>query len=123
MDVLSLNSKHLSRLAVCCGSECCIEQFSIDTLHWYSAHMCVFTSIHQDERGMPMKDGDVKGDRDPRLTREQEAIRQRGLRILARMIVKAHLDGRLEVKARGNGVGPSVPVEEEAPRGEDPRDR
>ena len=34
-----------------------------------------------------------------RLTEEQEAIRIRGLRILARMIVRAHMEGRLNSSA------------------------
>ena len=37
--------------------------------------------------------------RDPRLTKEQEAIRLRGLRILARMIVRAHLRSLVEQDA------------------------
>ena len=50
-----------------------------------------------------------------RLTREQEEIRLRGLRILARMIVRAHLDGTLcEGQESGgghhtDGPGPDVP--------------
>ena len=39
-----------------------------------------------------------------RPTREQEEIRLRGLRILARMIVRAHLDGPVdEGQERGGG--------------------
>ena len=44
--------------------------------------------------------------RDPRLTKEQEAIRLRGLRILARMIVRAHLRSLIEQDA---GMDASVP--------------
>ena len=39
-----------------------------------------------------------------RLTREQDETRLRGLRILARMIVRAHLDGAGE-GGRESGVG------------------
>ena len=41
-----------------------------------------------------MRSGDLS--RDPRLTKEQEATRRRGLRILARMIVRAHLASLIE---------------------------
>ena len=51
-----------------------------------------------------MRDGDLS--RDPRLTKEQEATRRRGLRILARMIVRAHLASLIEDDARSNGSGP-----------------
>ena len=40
--------------------------------------------------------------RDPRLTKEQNAIRLQGLRILARMIVRAHLRSLIEQDAAGN---------------------
>ena len=50
-----------------------------------------------------MKAGDLS--RDPRLTKEQEATRRRGLRILARMIVRAHLASLIEDDARSNGLG------------------
>ena len=46
-------------------------------------------------------------DRDSRLTKEQEAIRLRGLRILARMIVRAHLRSLIEQDAAGDGSGPA----------------
>ena len=42
--------------------------------------------------------------RDPRLTKEQEAIRLRGLRILARMIVRAHLRSLVEQDAADSGT-------------------
>ena len=48
--------------------------------------------------------------RDSRLTREQDAIRLRGLRILARMIVRAHLRSLMERDASEDGSGPSVPT-------------
>ena len=50
-----------------------------------------------------MRSGDLS--RDPRLTKEQEATRRRGLRILARMIVRAHLASLIEHDARNNGLG------------------
>ena len=37
--------------------------------------------------------------KDPRLTEEQELVRKKGLRILARMIVRAHLEGGLNSSA------------------------
>ena len=47
---------------------------------------------------------------DPRLTKEQNAIRLRGLRILARMIVRAHLASLIEQDAERNGsVSNSAP--------------
>ncbi len=50
--------------------------------------------------------------RDPRLTKEQEAIRLRGLRILARMIVRAHLQSLIEQDAADSGgkAGGGTPV-------------
>ena len=54
-----------------------------------------------------MGDGHVSGDQ--RLTKEQEAIRLRGLRILARMIVRAHLRSLIEEDAAGNGSKPASP--------------
>ena len=48
--------------------------------------------------------------RDPRLTKEQDALRLRGLRILARMIVRAHLASLIEQDADRNGsVSNSAP--------------
>ena len=44
--------------------------------------------------------------RDPRLTKEQEAIRLRGLRILARMIVRAHLRSLVEQDTADSGSKP-----------------
>ena len=52
---------------------------------------------------MAMRAGDLS--RDPRLTKEQEATRRRGLRILARIIVRAHLASLIEDDARSNGLG------------------
>ena len=46
----------------------------------------------------------MSGDR--RLTKEQDAIRLRGLRILARMIVRAHLRSLIEEDADRNGSKP-----------------
>ena len=43
--------------------------------------------------------------REQRLTKEQEAIRLRGLRILARMIVRAHLASHSKDDAEKNGSG------------------
>ena len=52
--------------------------------------------------------GHVSGDQ--RLTKEQDAIRLRGLRILARMIVRAHLASLIEEDAEKNGpVSTSTP--------------
>ena len=50
--------------------------------------------------------------RDRRLTKEQEAIRLRGLRILARMIVRAHLASLIDQDAESNGSRPGddIPV-------------
>lgn len=45
--------------------------------------------------------------RDPRLTKEQNAMRLRGLRILARMIVRAHLVSLIEQDAEKNGSVPN----------------
>ena len=41
--------------------------------------------------------------RDPRLTREQEAMRLQGLRLLARMIVRAHLKSLIANDTGRNG--------------------
>lgn len=43
---------------------------------------------------------------DSRLTREQEAIRLRGLRIFARMIVRAHLRSLVEQDGVRGGSAP-----------------
>lgn len=60
--------------------------------------------------------------RDPRLTKEQEAIRLKGLRILARIIVRAHLASLSGRDAGRNGtVSPAVPRAEATGR-EDERD-
>ena len=57
--------------------------------------------------------------RELRLTREQERIRIQGLRILARMIVRAHLASLLEGPAQRNGAKPGNDGEgSEAPEGE-----
>ena len=50
--------------------------------------------------------------RNPRLTGEQEAIRLKGLRILARIIVRAHLKSLIAQDAGRNGSyadSPSMP--------------
>ena len=49
--------------------------------------------------------------RDPRLTKEQNEMRLQGLRILARMIVRAHLASLNEQDAEKNGSKP-VPTPE-----------
>ena len=49
--------------------------------------------------------GHMSGDQ--RLTKEQNAIRLRGLRILARMIVRAHLASLIEQDAERNGSAPN----------------
>ena len=53
--------------------------------------------------------------RDPRLTKEQNAIRLRGLRILARMIVRAHLRSLIEEDAANNGSQPAPPSDGNRP--------
>ena len=58
---------------------------------------------------------------DPRLTKEQDVIRLRGLRILARMIVRAHLASLIEDDAGGRNA-PST-GDGESPRKEDERVR
>ena len=45
--------------------------------------------------------------RDPRLTKEQNAMRLQGLRILARMIVRAHLASLVEQDAEKKGSVPN----------------
>ena len=53
---------------------------------------------------------------DQRLTKEQDAIRLRGLRILARMIVRAHLASLIKQDAERNGSVPnSAPDDGEVP--------
>ena len=54
-----------------------------------------------------MRDG--RYGRDPRLTREQEAMRLQGLRLLARMIVRAHLKSLIAEDVGRNGSGPALP--------------
>ncbi len=54
-----------------------------------------------------------------RLTPEQNEIRLRGLRILARMIARAHLDSVAEAAAEAHGEGaegPDVPGRGDAPQ-------
>ena len=54
-----------------------------------------------------------------RLTREQNEIRLRGLRILARMIARAHLDSVAEAAVVAHGEeadGPDVPDRGDAPQ-------
>ena len=57
--------------------------------------------------------GAVHVSRDRRLTKEQEGMRQRGLRILARMIVRAHLRSLAEQDAAEDGS-----TSEAAPHGD-----
>ena len=54
-----------------------------------------------------MRDG--RYGRDPRLTREQEAMRLQGLRLLARMIVRAHLASLVAGDLGKNGSVPASP--------------
>ena len=63
-----------------------------------------------------MRVGDVS--KRLRLTRKQEETRLRGLRILARMIVRRHLASLREEVAGRNGDGPGRPA---APNGDLPR--
>ena len=51
---------------------------------------------------------------DPRLTREQERIRLQGLRLLARMIVEAHLASLIEKDARQDGSAAAAPTADAA---------
>ena len=51
--------------------------------------------------------GHVSGDQ--RLTKEQGAILLRGLRILARMIVRAHLRALIDQDTERNGSKPASP--------------
>ena len=64
---------------------------------------------------------------EPQLTEEQEAILQGGLRILARMIVRAHLASLREQSAQDNGsddgTGGTSVTEAESPAKEDERVR
>ena len=56
-----------------------------------------------------MRDG--RYGRDPRLTKEQEAMRLQGLRLLARMIVRAHLKSLIAGDAgRSGSVPPSTSI-------------
>ncbi len=57
--------------------------------------------------------GHVSGDQ--RLTKEQDAIRLRGLRILARMIVRAHMASLIEQDAERNGSVPNSAPDGEVP--------
>ena len=52
---------------------------------------------------------------DGRLTREQEAIRLKGLRILARIIVRAHLRSLMEKKAGRNASMNAVSLNGDIP--------
>ena len=52
---------------------------------------------------------------DQRLTKEQDAIRLRGLRILARMIVRAHLASLIEQDAERKGSAPNSGPDGEVP--------
>ena len=53
--------------------------------------------------------GNGRYGRDPRLSKEQEAIRLKGLRLLARMIVRAHLKSLVAEDAARNGTVHSAP--------------
>ena len=53
--------------------------------------------------------------RDPRLTKEQDAMRLRGLRILARMIVRAHLVFLTEQDSEKNGSVPNSTRDSDIP--------
>ena len=48
--------------------------------------------------------------RDPRLTKEQDAMRLQGLRVLARMIARAHLKSLVERDAPRDGCGSAEPL-------------
>ena len=61
--------------------------------------------------------------RDPRLTKEQNAIRLQGLRILARMIVRAHLASLIERDAEKNGSMPNSVPDSDIPTKEGERAR
>ena len=51
-----------------------------------------------------MRDGQARGK--PRLTKEQEAVRLQGLRLLARMIVRAHLRSLIDADSEGAETAP-----------------
>ncbi len=57
---------------------------------------------------------------DTRLTRRQNEIRLRGLRILARIIVRAHLASLREAEAGRNGSGDGLAPEHRAAPDGDP---
>lgn len=61
--------------------------------------------------------------RDPRLTKEQNAIRLQGLRILARMIVRAHFRSLIEQDAEKNGSRPNSVPDSDIPTKEGERGR
>ena len=82
----------------------CLTSCFIDTLHLYTERVYYSISIHQSGHRMTMQDRETIVE--PQLTEEQEAVLQRGLRILARMIVRAHLASLIEDDARNNGSGP-----------------
>ena len=67
-----------------------------------------------------MRDG--RYGRDPRLTREQEAMRLQGLRLLARMIVRAHLKSLIAGDAGRNGSVPSAPSDHKSGVAKEERD-
>lgn len=48
-----------------------------------------------------------------RLTRRQNEIRLRGLRILARIIARAHLASLRQAESRRNGFGEDIPRRED----------
>ena len=60
--------------------------------------------------------------RDPRLTKEQEAMRLQGLRLLARMIVRAHLKSLIAGDAGRNGSVPTSPSVSDGPVAKEERD-
>ena len=59
--------------------------------------------------------------RDPRLTKDQNAMRLQGLRILARMIVRAHLASLIEQDAENNGSLPNSAPDSDIPTKEGDR--
>ena len=59
--------------------------------------------------------------RDPRLTKEQNAMRLQGLRMLARMIVRAHLASLIEQDAEKKGSVPNSAPASDVPTKEGER--
>ena len=85
---------------------CCPEMCLTDRLPHYRTVVLYNESYTKRGALRHMRARDLG--RDPRLTKEQEAMRLRGLRILARMIVRAHLRSLIEQDAR---MDASVPDE------------